>query len=490
MPSLIPARFRTSRTAAVDIVDGSGIGPIPQSVVYTRDQQRAAMYAERIGFVRRAYEFVAWQAARCTLRPEADLAGAREWEPSDDDLVWAALDTFTGERLSQADLVRAAVFKDDTVGECFLVIERHPDRAPTWSVRSPAAMVRKAGTVNGRKTDGYMVLDAPGGKPDKGTARWVPASDVYRHWQPSTEYDLIATSSLMGLLDDLDTYWTLARTIRRTARSRLATGDILWTPSEAHTKRRPENTDVSEFEYQYAQAAAASLNDADDTNVASVAPFMVNTPGTLPPPQIIAMPGVTAEQLAHLQDARMVVADALPLSTSALLTEAQGNHWNEWLAAEGDVELIEDRLARVARSITDAVLRPTLQRLVDAGLWSGDPDRYRVGFDTDPIRRRPDNSANALQAADRAAIGWAALRRELHFGEDDAPTEDEVRQLLTIRALGAGRPSPFGQADQAPVAVTQAPPASPVPELPAGPGEQERVASLPIIDDRWLLADR
>ncbi len=492
MPSLLPRRLRNARTAAIDVMDGSGIGPIPQSVSHTPEQQRAAMYARRIGFVRRSYEFTAWQAARCTLVPERAI-GINEWEQGDTDadaLVWAALDSFQGVRCSQADLVRSAVFNDDTVGEFWLVLDdTRSDRPPRWSVRGPGAVISKKGGRGRGSEKGYLILDAPGGKPAKGTARWVPAANVYRHWQPSEQYELLATSSLMGLLDDLDTYWALARSVRRTARSQMAAGNLLWTPAEAHAVRHPDNDRVSQLEWEYAQAAAAGVNDVDDMNVASVAPMMFKTPGNAPPPQLIEVPGLTSEQLEHLQDARRSVADALPLATSTVLAEAQGNHWNEWLAAEEDVELIEDRLIRVCASFTDAVLRPTLQVLVDAGVWTGDPAEWRIGFDVDPIRRRPDNSANALQAIDRGLIGFGAARRELHFSEDDAPTEDEMRLLVALAKLRGGS-GPMA-APSLPVGSTQAPPDEPVPDEPPAPGEaeapNEMTAALPIIDDRWLL---
>lgn len=492
MPSLLPRRLRTARTAAIDVMEGSGIGPIPQSVTYTAEQQRAAMYARRIGFVRRSYEFTAWQAARCTLLPEKQV-GVNEWEPGDpenaaESMVYAALDSLQGVRASQPDLVRAAVFSDDTVGEFFVILDdTRPDLPPRWSVRAPNAVIPKKGGRGRGAEKGYLILDAPGGKPEHGTARWVPARNVYRHWQPSEQFELIATSSLMGILDDLDTYWTLARSVRRTARSQMAAGNLLWTPAEAHAVRAPQNDRVSQLEWEYAQAAAAGVNDVDDMNVASVAPMMFKTPGNAPKPELIEVPGLTAEQLAHLQDARVAVADALPLATSSILADKQGNHWNEWLAAEEDVELIEDRLQRVCASFTDAVLRPTLRTLVDAGVWSGDPDEWRIGYDVDPIRRRPDNSANALQALDRGLIGFDAARRELHFQPEDAPTADEMRLLTALAKLRSGDGT--GSVMGLPVAATQAPPAEAVPELPAAPGETptEMTAALPIIDDRWLL---
>jgi hypothetical protein len=113
----------------------SGIGAVPQSASYTRDQQRAAMYARRVGFVRRSYEFISWQAARCELVVEQHISGewvavSRDAEP----MVWATLDTFRGRRATPYDLVRSAVFLDDTVGEFFLVLHE-TDGAPVWSVR-------------------------------------------------------------------------------------------------------------------------------------------------------------------------------------------------------------------------------------------------------------------------------------------------------------------------------------------------------------------
>lgn len=509
MPSLFPRRFQpTERLAALEStadVSAGGLGPLAGKVALTEQQRRAEMYARRIGFVGRSYEFVAWQAARCTLRPERVLTPSDVETPAPDEApgAWGALDTLQGRRTTQRDLVRSAVFCDDTVGEFAIVVESGGvGRPPTWSVRSMSALTPKKGSVTGTRfggdrEPGYLIADVRGGTVAKGGARWVPARHVFRHWNPADDYELEATSSLLGMLDELDTYWTISRTIRRTGLSQLATSGFLWTASEAHTERMPGRPEVSRLEHNYAQAANARLNDTDDLNVASVAPQMVHTPGAHGPMQYVGVPGLTDEQLAHLQDARMAVADALPLSTSSVLNEAQGNHWNEWLAAEGDVELIEDRLTRVCASFTEAMYRPTLEALRAAGLWDGNVEEWRIGFDVDPIRRRPDNSANAFQAFDRHAIGFEALRRETHFSKDDAPTYEEHRQMLTITAFRAGKPAPDfdggsssgsmaaqpgPQQITTPVADTQAPPDDPVPDPPA-----EMTAALPVIDDRWLL---
>lgn len=481
-PSLRPSRFRPDRLAAVDSMDPTrAASPIPKGATYTARQIRAHELARRIGFIGRSYRFVAWQGARCPLRPEHLDPLTSQWVPVTDarHYSWFVLEQFSGVRSTQADLVRQGLYLDDTAGECRLVLdepgtETSPQR---WSIRSPQACLPKTGRLGTRQAAGYEIQLARGGTVDKGTALWLPANRVYRHWQASEEYELEATSSLIEMLDEVEHYYSIARMIRRKARQQIAVGGFWWTPASAHAKKRP-NSEVSELDYQYANAAAAALNDYDDADVVSVAPIPIHTDGSQGHqlPQHIAIPGVDSADLEHLRDARMAVADSLPLASSSVISAAEGNHWNEWLASEEDAEVISDRLTRFTASITRAMFRPNLQYLFDADLLDGEPETFRIGFDLDPIRRRPDNSANVETAARLGAIGYEAIRRELHFSEDDAPSEEEAQQIAAFsRALQASR-SP----EALPVGSTQ--PQGGAPEPP------EQLASLPgLVDDRWAL---
>ena len=506
-------RRRQARMSAVaPMVDDtpSGMSALPKKISIDPRQERARFYARRIGFIRNTYRFMAFQAARCPLRVEMSEDGV-DWQPVDpieDTWAYEAMRAIRPSRGSQEDLIRKGVFLDDTVGECYLIDRTDNADDPSFGVYD-VSVVKK-------NRAGFVIQESPGGKPQDGTAFIVGDDRVYRHWQPDEEYDLVATSSLIGMIDDLDTYWNLLRVLRRQSNSRLAMNNILWTPTEAHTLTvMVNNQKISKLNYDMAQMASASLNDRDDNDVASSAPVGLNTPGSLHTPEILEIPSLGPDLLAYIKDTRELIADGLPLSTSAIFAaQSSANHWSDWLADDRDLQTISERLSRVLDSWTLAVFRPTLQAGKRMGVWNGNPALLRIGFDAEAIRRKLDNSSNAMWAYANMLIHDEAAREALHFKETDAPDDSQFEQMIAHRtavtkatAAGApgGSPAPPGGTPGASVGTAnpaalngngsvagELPASGPVPnngEVPAlTAGVRQPV--LTVFDDRWLFAER
>lgn len=493
---------------------------------------RATFFARRVGFVHNTYRFLAHQAARPALVLERSLDGGETWdvvEPAEDPWGYGVLRTIKPPTGTVADLIRTAVYLDDTAGEFYLI-------DVTKDGQTPAFIVRAASAVHPTKKGTYIIKETPDARrADGGGAVYeVPESRVYRHWQPDEEWPLMATSSLIGMVDDLDTLWTLMRQLRRESRSRLAMNNLLWSPSEAHVKTRDVGGQpVSIFNLNYASAATAAINDLDDDNVASVAPLSINTPGAsggaqLQPPKIIEIPSLGPDLLSYIQDARDVVAAGLPLSTQAVFdAQESGNHWADWLADEKDLQTIGERLRRVLDSLTDVILRPALAYGAAAGAWrGGDTGMWRIGYNPDVLRRTLDNSENAKWAWANGLIGDEPALGYLHLKPGDYPDDEDFAKTIDRRkqitaattpagAAGGGAPPagdpaaagpssgpalPSGIAKTAPAALPAGGPVPnggkvPNPEQPAPPAmaaspelDDAAVARyLTAIDDRWLL---
>lgn len=468
---------RKAHVAAVGgyVANESGIARLPGKRKSHPYQDRARFFARRLSFVGNTYRFMAWQAARCPWTVEMTENGS-DWAPAQVDeqpIPWEIMRAIRSPRGSQSELTSRSIYLDDTVGE-FFIVDDSTDGSVGFSVRDVS-------TVRPLRSGGFLVSDAPGGSVRDGTARAVPAGRLFRHWQPDEEYDLVATSSLIGLVDDIDVYWSLLRALKRKTRSRLAMSDILWIESSNLGQKVPFNgRDVYQVERDLAEASAGALDDEDDRNVASVAPFLMH--GTVAP-EMVPLGALDAVTLEYLTDQRRLVADGLPLSTSAIFdgdTTTKPNHWSEWLANDRDEEAISSRYRRVLDSWTSAVFRPALRAANLAGSWRGDPEALRLGFDPSPIHAQLENAENAKWASDRGLIADRATLRELHLRDSDMPTEDEIAVMGARRAL-----FPLTARSDGTAPSTGEPPneGNP-PALAAAPA-----MSLAVLDDRWLLND-
>lgn len=100
------------------------------------------------------------------------------------------------------------------------------------------------------------------------------------------------------------------------------------------------------------------------------------------------------------------------------------NHWSAWAISEEDVAIaVSPVAATLCHSLTTGWLRPALEQL-------GVPDAgsYMVWFDGAKLELRSDRSKDAAALYDKDVVSDEALRRETGFGDEDAPTDDELQQ--------------------------------------------------------------
>lgn len=490
-------------TSAPVTRDSSGAQPVPSIRQGGARQGRARQYAQTIGFIGQTYRFMAHQAARCPWQVEISDDGT-EWAPlakstpdgaeveavqdPSADVAWEILDLIQPERGSQGDLARQMVYLDDTVGEFYVIEVVGGDGLPRYLIRDSALCSPKK-----RKTrDGpWVIQDVEGGSLRDGTAREVPArAMIGRHWQDDPNSPLAPTSSLIGLVDDVDTYFAERRHLQRELRSRIAMHRVMWTPSEAHEQKVTVNgEEMSKLSWEWAQSVARTINDMDDAMVESIAPFLLNTPGNLSQiPKMIDVGNLGADLLSHFQDARQVVASTLPLSSSFILDaqeDTKNNHWDGWLADDRDDEVIRERFQRCLNTMTERLYRPSLYAAKSAGAFKYDPQLVRIGYNSEVIRRQLDNSDNTKWAYGQGLIGPATTRYQLHLKESDKPTEAELAEMLqladmfrvTRRALEAGTSTDQASLPSADDAV------------PNG-GRLALLAAGTVIDDRYLLDEQ
>lgn len=440
-------RTAASSAVAPSAAEANSSAPISNVRVEDPRQPKARTYCKRISFVGNTYRFMAYQASRCPWTVEVSEDGVNwavlplepEGAAPDSDLVdpsaeyaWDVMRTIQPERGSQSDMSNQMVYLDDTIGEWYIIDVSASDRI-AFIIRDTqlCAPARK-----GQPKGPWLIQDVEGGKVSKGTARLVDASRVYRHWQEDANSPLMATSSLIGLVEDIDTYWSLIRHLKREIRSRLGMNRAFWTPTAAHDQKiiGPDGKPISKFNYDWALTVSKAINDQDDSFIESFAPFLIHTPGDQAVPQMIDMGVLGQELLEYIVDARTQVASSLPLSTSFILdsSDQSDNHWGEWLADDRDEETIRARLQRSLNTVTERIYRPAIRYGAQSGFYRGDPSLIRIGFDSTVIRRQLDNSKNAQWALLHGLIKIEVALRDMHYSEADMPDETE---LVALREL-------------------------------------------------------
>lgn len=453
----------------------------------TPQQEKARYYSTRLGFVRNSYRFLAHQAARCTIYAGFSTDNGLSWQRPDieqgDPIPQAVAQLVKPPGRGQPDLIRTAVFLDETLGEYRLIQERDEiSGAPGWTVRDWQALKRVG--------DQYEVRDVPAGTEAQGTMRLVPVTAVFRHWQPAEDWVGLPTSSLMGIVEDIDYYFDLQRGVRRKTRSRLGMDDAMWVPSEAlfDQVQMDNGQVVSQFEKDWAEIVTMGVSDLAEDEIETLAPLLLKWPSTLNvKPEVIGFSKLDPAALPFLQDARRLVADSMPLSTQAILDgQADPNHWNKWAADDDDVQTIESSLRRTLDSLTEACFRPMLKALIAQGRWAGNPNDWRLDGDTDEIRKRVDNSENARFAAVNRLIKPEAVVEALHFDVNDLADAQAFAFYAQVNTvMPSAAKTPLGAPPESGLALGagNVPPNDGVPPI----AELTRTASLTLRDDRWLL---
>lgn len=98
---------------------------------------------------------------------------------------------------------------------------------------------------------------------------------------------------------------------------------------------------------------------------------------------------------------------------------------------------IEPDALLFASALTSELLRPGLLEIFGNSAISF-LRKISVGINPAALVVRPNRSKDALDAFDRWAISWDALREHLSFGEDEAPSEDEMLTRLALtRSIGS-----------------------------------------------------
>lgn len=273
-----------------------------------------------------------------------------------------------------------------------------------------------------------------------------PDGLLVKVWRRHPRYPWEPNSPVRGVRGPLRQITLLQHHIDATAESRLAGAGLLVLPDQidfARSQRQahsatadPDTDDVEDDEFVHTLTEVMTLPLSDRGTAASVVPLVLQVDSAA----IANIKHLSfstpfderVESLMNLAIRRLALGMDMPPET--LLGVGGVNHWTAWQVAEEAIALHVEPLAEViVHALTDGYLRPAL---LAERFTPDDVVSVTVWYDATALATRPDRSAAALNAWDRVELSSVSLRRELGFGEDDAPTDDERRARMLARAAG------------------------------------------------------
>lgn len=311
-------------------------------------------------------------------------------------------------------------------GEGYLVGWPPTDVEPErWEVLSTDELTGTTGR--------WGVVRQPAAKPQD-----LPADAVVlRLWQRHRRFGELAWSHLRAVLDELDELAILGRMVRSTGRSRMSAG-ILGIPNELTLPLPAAGVEGEPQTLEQVLMDAMTTPIADEGAASAVVPVIVRGPADA----LDKIVHVTLERPwdAGWRDDRLFllrrVSQGLPVPPEVVTGLAELNHWSAWAV---DVQTyaahVEPLAGRLARSVTQAFLRPNL---VARGIPADVAARVCVWFDPQRLMVRPDRAGDGDAAWDRLAISDAAYREVRGFTDGDAPDDRE----LLWRLVSSGKLPP------------------------------------------------
>lgn len=322
-------------------------------------------------------------------------------------------------------------------GECYLVVTVDPDTdREQWECLSTDEL-RPEGS-------GYVRLRAPGLNPetlrDPGDEVWEPVDEtqavVYRLWKRHPRFSEMADSTMQGVLDICEELVLLTQAVRSRARSRLAGAGLMlvnsrYLPPPPAPKAGEEQVDP--FMRDFMQAMTSPI--VNEGAASAVVPHVVrvDVPANeslddvikhiqiIDPLQTYPETGLRMELIKRL-------SIGLDMPPEVLVGLADANHWNAW---QVDEQTWKSHLQPVANAMvndfTTAWFQPTL-RAEGIGDW----DRYVVWYDAAAVINHPDRSKDAKDLYAQRAIGKRSLREANGFTDDDAPTDEELMEMIGV----------------------------------------------------------
>jgi hypothetical protein len=313
----------------------------------------------------------------------------------------------------------------DVAGECWLYAHLDPDtEEEVWEIRSIDDVDVQGSTVT--------IKDA------LGQAQPVDLSpdsneELYRMWCKHPRHPHLADSALNACLDSLEDITLIAREMRAAARSRIATNGIALVPEGlADLMNVEEDDDRSpheRFTANFTAAVVAPISNEGDAG--AIAPIVLM--GSIEDLNAFRFVRIDREDsptlVGKLDKALARMGQSIDVPPEIITGLSDVNHWTAWQIDSSTFRYyLEPGIRLMADSLTQCFLRNALK-----GFPPEEIRQIRVWFDAGAITENPNRQQDTILALDHMLVGPRTGRKELGFNEGDAPTPEEIIQMIASK---------------------------------------------------------
>lgn len=413
-------------------------------------QADAWVYRDAIGEVRYALDWLAGIKSRLRLfvgivvnpdemptpvedatTPPVGNDGTPTGEPADvSDLdpqlvadAQECLRLLAGGGVGHGHLLHPLTINMEVPGECYLLgIANQQEQTEEWSIRSTDEL--------DRRSDGWYLRDSPQAGASGGERLDPDNSYVARLWNPHPRWQALPDSPMRGVLDPCETLLLATRKQRVRTRQRLMNG-LLAVPDTLDFE--PEaGKPVTPFMARLTQMMVSAVSD--ESSAASLSPAVIRGP---------------KDDIAGIAKIDLVDKDDDARDTDKV-TQALQRIGRGLDVPPEVIEGLKDVKFANAVAIDSTGFRyhiePKAQRDCDAltqgYLWErldamGHPaDQVRrlvLWYDPTEVVTNPNRLPDTLLLHEALAVSDAVLRDAAGYGEDAAPTEDELLRRLSMK---------------------------------------------------------
>lgn len=377
------------------------------------------------------------------LLSKAQLYAANaDGSPATDPRVLEAMASLFGGTEGQSEMLRMLGINFTVAGEAY-IIGADEDGEDDWFVI--------AATEISRDGDNHFSFGEGSDKVVLSTSD----SMVVRIWRPHPRKPKKSTSPTRAVLPILSELERLTMYVAAELDSRLTSAGMLILPSQFSfptlptTGSNPQDPDDPIVSQQASPAQSfanllveiASIAIDEPSNARAKVPLVVQVDGEyIDKVQFLKFWTDLDEHAIELRkEAIGRLALGMDMPPEVLLGTADTNHWAAWQIDESAIKShSEPLLSVITSSLTTGYLRPVIEGM---GMSEEDALEFTIQADTSELRLRPNRSKEAMELWDRGILSNAAVLRENGFGEEDAMSEEDRVNWLTMK-LAQGQTTP------------------------------------------------
>lgn len=393
-------------------------------------------YYSRIPELRYTCRYVASALSIATLYVgEADSSGNAPKRLSDNHPAVDLLEEFGGGYEGQSGLLDRLGLHLTVTGDSVLI----GPKTGTGGEEQPFDQWRVYSIDEVYARNGKIFIKLPGNAIEQPIPDTTMAVRVWRP-HPRRFYD--SDSPVKGSFSVLRELDLLDQHVAASAISRLAGAGLMVIPDEIdlpNADMEMEGTEVDKFVALLTEVMGLAIKNRESAS--ALIPIMLRGPAEyIDKIQHFDFHTAFSDQVPTLRDGAIRrLALGMDVPPDILLGSSQSNSWSSWQTDESTLRVhLIPMLQLICSSLTVGWLRPMLDELPLSDKQKEQIPNIVVHFDVSKLKIHQDISGDAEALYDRMEIGADALRMATGYGEDSAPTNDELAKQILLGLVRGG----------------------------------------------------